>query len=180
VFDQFEYRAALTAAIHRAHWPRHTTRLDKPVNAAPPTEAPVPDLRNRTTFRNWTRIAIRYADLDPIGHVNNTAMPMFFEEARCSLIYPVLQANGRQDLDLVLVRTIIEYVKELAYPGAVDIGSSVHRVGTKSLHMVHGVFDATTGACAGTGECTLVIFNQQSRTSVAAPDELRQRLLGLG
>ena len=140
----------------------------------------MPDLRSRASFRNFTRIAIRYADLDPIGHVNNTAMPMFFEEARCSLIYPVLQANGRGDLDLVLVRTIIDYVKELSYPGAVEVGSRVHRVGTKSLHMVHGVFDAATGACAGTGECILVIFSRQTRTSVAPPEELRQRLIALG
>jgi acyl-CoA thioester hydrolase len=150
------------------------------VSQLPSSDVPLPDLRSRASFRNFTRIAIRYADLDPIGHVNNTAMPMFFEEARCSLIYPVLQANGRTDLDLVLVRTIIDYVKELSYPGAVDIGSRVHRVGTKSLHMVHGVFDAATGACAGTGECILVIFNQQTRSSVAAPDELRQRLIALG
>jgi acyl-CoA thioester hydrolase len=150
------------------------------VSQPPVPEAGLPDLRSRASFRNWTRIAIRYADLDPIGHVNNTAMPMFFEEARCNLIYPLLQANGRSDLELVLVRTTIEYVKELSYPGAVDIGSRVHRVGTKSLHMMHGVFDAATGACAGTGECILVIFSQQTRKSVAPPEELRRRLVALG
>ena len=143
------------------------------------SESTLPDLRKRDTFRNWQSISIRYADLDPIGHVNNTAMPMFFEEARLRFIYPVLQAGGRNDLDLVLVRTVIEYVKEISYPSTVEIGSRVHRVGTKSLHMLHGVFDAS-GACVGTGECTLVIFNRQSRTSAAPPDELRQRLIDVG
>lgn len=141
--------------------------------------SPLPDLRTRETFRIWTRISIRYSDLDPIGHVNNAITPMFFEEARCSVVYPVLQADGRRDLDLVLVRTVIDYVKELSYPGAVDVGSSVHRVGTKSLHMVHGVFDTATGACAATGECILVIFDQKLRASVAPPDELRARLRAL-
>ena len=146
----------------------------------PIPETMLPDLRQRASFRNWMPIPIRYADLDPIGHVNNTAMPMFFEEARCSLIYPVLQANGRSDLDLVLVRTIIDYVKEISYPATVEVGSRVHRVGTKSLHMAHGVFDAATGVCVGTGECILVIFDQQSRTSVAPPEELRQRIIDIG
>ena len=140
---------------------------------------PLPDLRARDTFRIWTRISIRYSDLDPIGHVNNAITPMFFEEARCSVVYPVLHANGRSDLDLVLARTVIDYVKELSYPGAVDIGTRVHRVGTKSLHMVHGVFDAATGACAATGECILVFFDQKLRTSVPPPDELRARLRAL-
>jgi acyl-CoA thioester hydrolase len=150
------------------------------VSQPPASDTGLPDLRSRASFRNFTRIALRYADLDPIGHVNNTAMPMFFEEARCSLIYPVLQGNGRTDLDLVLVRTTIDYVKELSYPGAVEVGLRIHRVGTKSLHLVHGVFEAATGACAGTGECIMVIFDQQARKSVAAPEELRQRLLALG
>lgn len=144
-----------------------------------PPEMPLPNLRSRDTFRIWTRIAIRYSDLDPIGHVNNAITPMFFEEARCSVIYPVLQADGRSDLDLVLVRTIIDYVKELSYPGAVDVGTRVQRVGTKSLHMVHGVFDVASGACAATGECVLVIFDQANRVSVAPPDGVRARLLAL-
>ncbi len=149
------------------------------MNQQPP-EGTQPDLRVRATFRNWTRIAVRYADLDPIGHANNTAMPMFFEEARCGLIYPILQANGRTDLEIVLVRTTIDYLKELSYPATAEVGSRVHRVGTKSLHMLHGVFDAASGACVGTGECTLVIFDKRSRTSLAPPDELRQRLLAIG
>lgn len=140
----------------------------------------MPDLTQRATFKNWTAISLRYADLDPIGHANNTVTPMFFEEARCSLIYPVLQANGRRDFELVLVRTIIDYRRELSYPGTVNVGLRVHRVGTKSLHLTHGVFVSDTDTCAATGECVLVIFNQSSRTSVEPPQELRDRLLALG
>ena len=145
-----------------------------------PTESPsLPDLRSRATFRNWTRIPIRYADLDPIGHVNNTGLPMFFEEARLHLIYPILNASSRKGLELVLVRTVIEYIKEIGYPDAVEIGSRVHRVGTKSFLMVHGVFDGS-GTCVGTGECTLVVFDQVARTSTVPPDDVRSKLLALG
>jgi acyl-CoA thioester hydrolase len=129
----------------------------------------LPDLRSRDTYRAWTRVVLRY----------NAVTPMFFEEARCSVIYPVLQAGGRRDLDLVLVKTVIDYVQELSYPGAVDIGTRIHRIGTKSLHLVHGVFDATSGACTATGECIVVIFDQKSRASVAPPDDVRARLQSL-
>lgn len=144
-----------------------------------PDSTPLPDLRARATFRNWTRIAIRYADLDPIGHVNNTGLPMFFEEARLQLIYPILAASGRPGLELVLARTVIEYVKEMSYPDTAHVGSRIHRVGNKSFLMVHGVFD-DAGACVGTGECTLVVFDQASRSSTAPPDDVRAKLLALG
>ncbi len=149
------------------------------MSVPPPAAGPLPDLRSRDTFRIWTRVALRYSDLDAIGHVNNAITPMFFEEARCSVIYPVLQANGRTDLDLVLVRTVIDYVQELSYPGGVDIGTRVHRIGTKSLHMVHGVFDVSSGACTATGECIVVIFDQKNRVSIAPPEDVRTRLLAL-
>ena len=148
------------------------------LNPLSPSTA-LPDLRSRETFRAWTRVALRYSDLDAIGHVNNAVTPMFFEEARCSVIYPLLQAGGRRDLDLVLVKTVIDYVQELSYPGAVDVGTRIHKIGTKSLLMVHGVFDVTSGACTATGECIVVIFDQTSRASAALPDDVRVRLQSL-
>ncbi len=138
----------------------------------------MPDLRDRTSFRHWTRLPIRYADLDPIGHVNNTGLPMFFEECRLNLVYPILAASSRKGLELVLVRTVIEYVKEIGYPQTVDVGSRIARIGTKSFLMVHGVFDSQ-GACVGTGECTLVVFDSEKRGSTAPPDDVRRALEGL-
>jgi acyl-CoA thioester hydrolase len=143
-----------------------------------PNEPPL-DLRSRATFRHWTRVPIRYSDLDPIGHVNNTGMPMFFEETRLDLIYPLIAASSRPSLELVLVRTVIEYVKEIGFPETVEVGSRIGRIGTKSFVMVHGVFDSS-GRCVGTGECTLVVFDRATRASAAPPDDLRQTLLALG
>lgn len=145
------------------------------LNAPPPAVTPLPDLRDRASFHHWTRLPIRYADLDPIGHVNNTGLPMFFEECRLHLIYPILAASVRKGLELVLVRTVIEYVKEIGYPETVDVGSRIARIGTKSFLMVHGVFDGA-GACVGTGECTLVVFDSVTRASVAPPDDVRRAL----
>ncbi len=147
------------------------------MNPLSPSTA-LPDLRSRETFRAWTRVALRYSDLDAIGHVNNAVTPMFFEEARCIVIYQLLKAGGR-DLDLVMVKTVIDYVQELSYPGAVDVGTRIHKIGTKSLLMVHGVFDVTSGACTATGECIVVIFDQTSRASAALPDDVRVRLQSL-
>jgi acyl-CoA thioester hydrolase len=134
------------------------------------------DLSARASFNHWIQVALRYSDLDPIGHVNNAITPMFFEEARCQIIYPVLRAQGRTDLDLVLVRTVIDYARELSYPGAVDVGMRIHRVGNKSIHMVHGVFDANSGKCTATGECVCVVFDQKNRASITPPEDVRMSL----
>ena len=89
-------------------------------------------LTDRNIFRAWNRVSVRYNDLDPLGHVNNTAMAIFLEQARCELITPMLKAHGRH-LDMVLASTKLDYLHELKYPGIVEIGTIATRVGTKSL-----------------------------------------------
>lgn len=142
------------------------------------TEPSLPDLRSRSTFRHWTPIKIRYADLDPIGHVNNTGLPMFFEECRLHLVYPILAASSRKGLELVLARTVIEYFKEIGYPETVEVGTVIPRIGSKSFLMAHGVFDSA-GNCVGTGECTMVVFDQAARASTVPPDDVRRKLEAL-
>ena len=43
----------------------------------------------RQSYNKWTREVIRYADLDPVGHVNNNAYGLFIENARTVLFMDV-------------------------------------------------------------------------------------------
>lgn len=128
------------------------------------------DLTARATFRAWTRISVRYNDLDPLGHVNNAAMAIFLEQARCELITPHLKAGGRP-FDMVIASTTLAYLEELTYPGEVEVGTVATRIGTKSFALSHGCFQ--NGRCAGTGSVVMVVFDLQKRTSVALPDDVR-------
>lgn len=133
-------------------------------------------LTKRETFSTWTRITVRYNDLDPLGHVNNAAMAIFLEQARCELITPKLKAASRS-FDMVLASTKLDYLKELHYPGTVEIGMAVSRLGTKSFTLAHGVFQ--DGECAGTGTCVMVVFDLEKRASMAPPADVRRYLESL-
>lgn len=128
-------------------------------------------LTKRETFSTWTRITIRYNDLDPLGHVNNAAMAIFLEQARCELITPKLKAHSR-NFDMVLASTKLDYLRELHYPGTVEIGMAASKLGTKSFTLVHGVFQ--DGHCAGTGSCVMVVFDLEKRASMAPPPDVRE------
>lgn len=128
------------------------------------------DLTQRDLFRAWTRISVRYNDLDPLGHVNNAAMAIFLEQARCELITPHLKAGGRP-FDMVIASTTLEYLEELTYPGEVEVGTVATRIGTKSFALSHGCFQ--NGRCAGTGSVVMVVIDLQKRASVALPDDVR-------
>ncbi len=133
-------------------------------------------LTDRAIFRAWNRVSVRYNDLDPLGHVNNTAMAIFLEQARCELITPLLKAHGRH-LDMVLASTKLDYLQELKYPGSVEIGTIATRIGTKSFELAHGVFQ--NDICAGTGSVVMVVFDLDKRASVAPPDDVRKLVQSL-
>ncbi len=136
----------------------------------------IPDLTQRATFKSWLRMPLRYQDLDPLGHVNNAGLPMFFEQARCDIFQELLKTPGRQHLDTVLARITMDYLKEIHYPGHVEIGTLCSRIGNKSLTLAHGVFWRDSGTCLGTGEAVLVIFDLRTRSSVAIPPDVRAGL----
>lgn len=133
-------------------------------------------LAEREVFKAWERVSVRYNDLDPLGHVNNAAMAIFLEEARCRLITPRLKANGRH-IDMVLASTAMDYRRELTYPGDVEVGTIATRIGRTSFSLAHGVFQA--GHCAGTAELVLVVFDLERRIAVEPPADVRALLEGL-
>ncbi len=130
-------------------------------------------LTERNLFGVWSRISVRYNDLDPLGHVNNTAMAIFLEEARCQLITPLLKAHSRS-LDMVLASTAMDYRREMHYPGNVEVGTLCTRIGGKSFSLAHGIFQG--GICTGTAELVLVCFDLEHRRSVEPPDDVRALL----
>ncbi|MFY0614038.1 MAG: acyl-CoA thioesterase [Hyphomicrobiaceae bacterium] len=137
-----------------------------------------PDPRQRASFKIWTSHTIRYNDQDTLGHVNNAVYSTFFEAGRTAFIKPMLDeiADETTTLDFVLARITIDFIQELNYPGTVDIGTCVHRLGTKSMTFSNGVFKGGTHECVATCEAILVFFDLAQRASVAPPARLRAML----
>lgn len=133
------------------------------------------DPKDRSSYEIWTFHTIRYNDQDPLGHVNNAVYSTFFEAGRTAYIKPMLDeiADETTTLDFVLARITIDFIKELGYPGSVDIGTRVRRLGTKSMTFSNGVFKAGTDECVSTCDAVLVFFDTALRASVEPPARLR-------
>ncbi|MBV6756235.1 acyl-CoA thioesterase [Rhodococcus opacus] len=86
-------------------------------------------------------ISLIFADVDRIGHVNNVAISRFFEEARVHLhrmvdsYLPEIQPKR-----ILLVHIDIDYLAEVFYPGDVQLGIGVIRVGRTSVQHGAGLF----------------------------------------
>ncbi|WP_063041528.1 acyl-CoA thioesterase [Nocardia pseudovaccinii] len=86
-------------------------------------------------------ISLIFGDMDTIGHVNNVAIARFFEEGRVIVERTIdeLRLSG-EPLRMVLVHVEIDYLAEIEYPGQVQLGIGLHRVGRTSIEHRAGLF----------------------------------------
>ncbi len=137
------------------------------------------NLQDRSVYRAWTSHTIRYNDLDPLGHVNNAVYSTFVEAGRTALLQPLFKEHAHLNLDTVLVRTVLDFHKELRYPGEVDIGTGVQRIGSTSVVFINGIFQKGTDVCHASGEAYLVFFDLIERKSTRPPQVFRDVLEGI-
>lgn len=133
------------------------------------------DLTRRGTFADFTSVTIRFSDQDSMGHVNNVSFAAYIEAARTMLVQGLLDQFDHPGLDFILARVVIDYRRELHYPGTVDVGARLIRLGSKSLTSGYGVFRGDE--CVATSESVNVFYDMNTRRSVVPPDDVRDAML---
>jgi acyl-CoA thioester hydrolase len=117
---------------------------------------------------------LRYGDTDRQGHVNNAVFATFMETGRVELIYNAQDPLLDEGYSFVLAKLDIDYVAEILWPGTVEIGTRVTRVGRSSVAMQQAVFQA--GRLCASAETVVVQFDQATRKSHAFSDQQRAKL----
>jgi acyl-CoA thioester hydrolase len=137
-------------------------------------------LMQRETHTLWRQDIIRFGDLDILGHVNNVAYMVYFETGRIAFLEKLGMAPGARDKGPVFVLAHIsaDYLEELAYPGTVDIGTAVRRVGKSSFHLGHGIFAG--GACKAVATSVIVQVQGRPIESVPLSEDQRARVKRIG
>ena len=79
-----------------------------------------------------------------------------------------------QTKDWVIRRLEFDFLKELSYPGEVDVGIAITRFGTSSMIVHHGVF--AKDYCAATAMGVSVYFDLSKRASTPIPKEIKQAI----
>ena len=112
----------------------------------------------------------RFSDLDPLGHVNNVAFAAFLEFGRASLLYNLTSRNPVPGHAFVIVRLEIDYRAEMRWPGKVQIGVGVSRIGQSSFAAKQAMFNA--GKLVVEANAVLVLMNESTRKSAPLPGEI--------
>jgi acyl-CoA thioester hydrolase len=123
------------------------------------------------------RILARYADVDPLWHINNVALAQYYEEARVSATMKIMGGQRIPTLSgerILIAHQSIDYLREGSYPGTLDIGVGVLRIGNSSY--TYGMAMFQEGLCVSVSEAVLVFADASGPARL--PDEYRRRLDG--
>ena len=129
------------------------------------------DLTSPDQYRFWTEERVRFADLDALGHVNNNAIGVYFEQARVLLVHDCGGFQDETPWTVVLARSVIEYKAELLYPATVRVGVRVQKVGNTSVTLGVAIFQGDR--VIATQEAVCVIVDKAAHRPTRVPDELR-------
>ena len=139
-----------------------------------------PESRGRDAYGHFTRITTRWSDNDAYGHVNNAVYYQWFDSAVNALLVGagLLDIAHGDPIGLV-VETGCTYFAPLTFPGDIDVGIAIDRLGRSSVAYLIGIFAAGATDPAAQGHFTHVYVARISRRPVPLPDEWRAKLVAL-
>lgn len=119
-------------------------------------------------FPSRTYEKLRYRDTDHNGHVNNAVFATMLETGRVEIFFADgAKGNGlpSEGCTLVVVSLSINFLAEVLWPGDVEIGTRILKIGRSSVTIENGIFQ--NGRCCATGITVVAQMNLTTKRSQA-------------
>ena len=127
-------------------------------------------------FRFYLPIQVRYGDLDPQRHVNNSRFFTYMEQGRVSYFQHLGLWDG-VDFDhmgIILLEMKISFHEPITYGQSIRVGVRTEKLGNKSLEVITIIEDTASGKEVARGRSVLVAYDYLSGQSMVIPDEWRK------
>ncbi len=121
-------------------------------------------------------VSPRFGDIDGLGHVNNTVLPVWFETGRNSifrLFSPDLDLSP-DVWHLILVRIEFDFLSQMYFRSDVEIRTYITKIGNSSFTVGHEAWQE--GELKVRGQAVLVYYDFKLQKSIPLPDSIREIL----
>jgi acyl-CoA thioester hydrolase len=99
------------------------------------------------------RVAVRFRDLDPLGHAHHTLPLVYLEEARAAFWRELTGSATLDSIDYVMAEITVRFHARIHYPADVEVALAVDHVGSKSFSTR---FELRTVPTTPEGSCVLL------------------------
>lgn len=116
----------------------------------------------------------KFAETDALGHVNNTVLPVWFEDARTPIFRLFTPDLNPQDWHLIIARIDVDFLGELFYGQSVEIRTGMKKIGNSSMVINHEAWQ--NGEIKARGSAVMVHYDHTAKASCPIPDTIRAEL----
>jgi len=127
-------------------------------------------------------VNVAWGELDALGHVNNTVVFRYFEDARIAYLDAIgFLGGGRGEgkgggVGPILHSTMCRFRRPIGFPDMLRVGARITEVGDDRMTMEYRVFSTKLGEVAAEGAGVIVAFDYGKGVKVALPATVRARL----
>lgn len=119
-------------------------------------------------------ITPRFSETDALGHINNTVVPVWLEQARRPLFQLFTPDLDPEKWRLIVARIELDFVGELLYGTDVEIQTSVAKIGNSSFQVAQKIVQQDEVRVRGLA--VLVHYDYLQRRPIPIPKDIRQQL----
>ncbi len=120
---------------------------------------------------------LRYADTDRQGHVNNAVFATMLETGRVEFFYAKDDPVHDPGCSFVIANLQLDFLGEVHWPGVVDIGTRVAKIGRSSVTLEQAIFQH--GQCVATGSTVIVQVDAVTRRATPLGERAISRFAAL-
>ena len=120
-------------------------------------------------------VAVRFRDLDPMGHAHHSLPLVYFEEARAAFWRMLTGEDGLEAIDYVIGGVRVAYRERVRFPMTATVELRVSRIGDRSFTFEYEL-RGPEGQVLVEGSTDQVLYDYPAGRSKPIPEALRAAL----
>ncbi|TMP81637.1 thioesterase [Pseudoalteromonas phenolica] len=116
----------------------------------------------------------RFSETDVLGHINNTALPVWFEAARVPIFKIFTPDLDPKQWKLIVAKVEVTFKGELFYGQEVEVKTAIERLGSSSFVILQQAWQH--GECCAEGKTVMVRYDFTDKSSQPLSKEEKQQL----
>ena len=131
-----------------------------------------------TDFTYYHPITVRFADLDPQAHVNNSVYLTYLESARLGYYEQVgiWGHEGGMKTGMVVAHIDIDYLAPIFFGQDIQVGVKLARLGQKSFTLVFVIETVPGKVPLARATSVMVTYDSTTEQSIPIPQDWREKL----
>ncbi|MDO3722607.1 thioesterase family protein [Marinobacter sp. chi1] len=117
----------------------------------------------------------RFCDTDALGHISNTAFPVWFEQAR-KPIFEIFHPNlDVKTWPLIIARIELDLLAQSYWHMPVEVRTGIGKIGNSSFNVVQEAWQ--DGKQIARGTAVMIHFDYTNEKALPIPDDIREKLV---